>query len=297
MVQFEKRYLRGTGQAPVWVLVSVSVIHDGQAPACHLYQVHDLSDQKAAAEHLAGLADERLRREASELANASKSEFLNRVSHEMRTPLNAVMGFASLLKLQKGDASREKVDRYAGHIHAAGQHLLGLVTDLLDLNRAAEGQLRLQASPTALTSAVEEALHLVRFEAQAQGIAPALQIEATLTVLAEPRRLCQVLVNLLSNAIKYNHHGSKVHIGVSALNATTARLVVQDNGIGMTTEQQQRLFQPFERLGAERTTTPGTGLGLVIARSLINEMDGQLTLTSTPRVGTTVTLTLPLAPA
>ena len=297
VVQFEKRYLRGAGLAPVWVLVSVSVIREGLTPACHLYQVHDLSDQKAAAEHLAALAEERLRRQASELANASKGEFLNRVSHEMRTPLNAVMGFAQLLKLQTAGTSRETINQYAGHIHAAGKHLLGLVTDLLDLNRAAEGQLRLQASPTALGAIVEEALHLVQFEAQAQGIALEPDIEAALTVMAEPQRLRQVLVNLLSNAIKYNHRGGKVQLAVSALNATTARLVVQDNGIGMTAEQQQRLFQPFERLGAERTSTPGTGLGLVIARSLIREMGGQLALTSAPEVGTTVTLTLPLAPA
>ena len=142
--------------------------------------------------------------------------------------------------------------------------LLGQVTDLLDLNRAAE---------------------------------VALQIEATLTVMAEPQRLRQVLVKLLSNAIKYKRRGGTVQLGVSALNASTARLVVQDNRIGMTTEQQQRLFQPFEHLGVERTSTPGTGLGLVIARSLINEMGGQLALTSAPGVGTTVTLTLPLAPA
>ena len=258
------RYLRGGGLPPAWALVSVSVIHDGQAPACHLYQVHDLSDQKAAAETLAALAEERLRREASELANASKGEFLNRVSHQMRTPPNAVMGFAQLLKLQKAGSNRETLDQYAGHIHAAGQHLLGQVTDLLDLNRAAE---------------------------------VALQIEATLTVMAEPQRLRQVLVKLLSNAIKYKRRGGTVQLGVSALNASTARLVVQDNRIGMTTEQQQRLFQPFERLGVERTSTPGTGLGLVIARSLINEMGGQLALTSAPGVGTTVTLTLPLAPA
>ena len=88
-----------------------------------------------------------------------------------------------------------------------------------------------------------------------------------------------------------------MQLGVSALNASTARLVVQAKGIGMTTKQQQGLFQPFERLGAERTSTPGTGLGLVIARSLINEMGGQLALTSAPGVGTAVTLTLPLAPA
>ena len=207
VVQFEKRYLRGDGLPPVWCLVSVSMIHDGDAPACHRYQVHDLSNQKAAAEHLAALAEERLRREASELANASKGEFLNRVSHEMRTPLNAVMGFAQLLQMQKASTGRENIDLYAGHIHAAGQHLLGLVTDLLDLNRAAEGQLRLTASAVPLTGTIEDAMHLVGFEASAHGVTLDPHIEATLTVLADAQRLRQVLVKQLSNAIKYKRRG------------------------------------------------------------------------------------------
>ena len=297
VVQFEKRYLRGDGRPPVWALVSVSTIHDADQPSCHLYQVHDLSDQKAAAEHLAALAEERLRRRASELANVAKGEFLNQVSHEMRTPLNAVMGFAQLLKMQQAQASRELVDQYAGHIHAAGQHLLALVTDLLDLNRANEGQLKLALVATDLAATVAEALRLVQFDASEHGISLESQIEAPLTVLAEPRRLRQVLVNLLSNAIKYNRPGGTVWVRVGPLDSATAQLQVQDNGIGMTAEQQQGLFQPFERLGAERTATPGTGLGLVLARGLIQEMGGQLALGSRPREGTTVSLTLPLAPA
>ena len=296
LVQYEKRYLRGGGQPPVWALVSVSNIQAGDQPACHLFQVHDLSDQKAAAEHLAALANERLRREASELANTAKSEFLSRVSHEMRTPLNAVMGFASLLQMQKSSPSGAIVQQYAGHIHAAGQHLLGLVTDLLDLNLVAQGKLRLETRPVALATTLDEALRLVRFDADALGVLLDLHLAAPISVLAEPQRLRQVLVNLLSNAIKYNRPGGKVRLSASALNPTTAQLVVQDDGIGMTPEQQQRLFQPFERLGAERTKTPGTGLGLVIARGLVQQMAGQLLLTSEPRVGTTVTFTLPLAP-
>ena len=101
VVQFEKRYLRPDGCAPVWTLVSVSLLRESGEASCHLYQVHDLTEQKRAAEHLAELAEERMRREASELASKTKSEFLSRASHEMRTPLNAVMGFAQLLQLKQ----------------------------------------------------------------------------------------------------------------------------------------------------------------------------------------------------
>ncbi len=296
VVQFEKRYLRAAGLAPVWTLVSVSAIHDGDQPTCHLYQVHDLSDQKAAAEHLATLAEERLRREAVELVNASKDEFLNRVSHEMRTPLNAVVGFAQLLQMAKTSSQPEIVDQYAGHIHAAGQHLLGLVNDLLDLNRAAEGKLHLTLVPLVLLDSVNESLRLVRFAADAHGISLEARVDAALTVLADAQRLRQVLVNLLSNAIKYNRQAGSVTLDARVMADGSVQLVVQDSGIGMTPEQVQRLFQPFERVGAEHTAVPGVGLGLVIARSLMAEMGGQLALTSAARVGTTITLSLSQAP-
>ena len=295
VVQFEKRYLRGAGLGPVWALVSVSAIHEGGLAACHLYQVHDLSDQKAAAEHLAALADERLRRVASESAISGRSDFLNRVSHEMRTPLNAVIGFAQLLQLQKATPSSEMVGRYAGHIHLAGQHLLALVTDLLDLNRAAEGQLQLRLLPTPLMATVAAAVRMVRFEADAQGVGVELPTEDGPQVLAEPQRLRQVLINLLSNAIKYNRNGGSVSLHLAPADGTMARLTVQDTGIGLSEDQVQRLFQPFERAGAERTAVPGVGLGLVIARTLMIEMGGDLVLQSQPGAGTTVTLSLPLA--
>ena len=295
VVQFEKRYLRGAGLGPVWALVSVSAIHEGGLAACHLYQVHDLSDQKAAAELLADLAEERLRRVASESASASKSDFLNRVSHEMRTPLNAVMGFAQLLQLQKAAPSSEMVDQYAGHIHLAGQHLLTLVTDLLDLNRAAEGQLQLRLLPTPLMATAAAAVRMVRFEADAQGVVIEMSTEAGPRVLAEPQRLRQVLINLLSNAIKYNRRGGTVSLRLAPADGAMARLTVQDNGIGLSDDQVQRLFQPFERVGAERTAVPGVGLGLLIARTLMTEMGGDLVLQSRPGTGTAVTLSLLLA--
>jgi PAS domain S-box-containing protein len=294
VVQFEKRYLRPGGAAPVWTLVSVSRLHgDGQA-SCHLYQVHDLTEQKQASEHLAALAEERLRREASEMASAAKSEFLSRVSHEMRTPLNAVMGFAQLLQLQQEQPVPAKVGLFATRIHAAGQHLLDLVTDLLDLNRAAQGTLRLDASPVSLSTAVDETLALLRGQAEVHGIGLAARLPPALWVLADARRLRQVLLNIGSNAIKYNRQGGTVSWDAAEADGEVSLRIV-DHGIGMTPEQLDRLFQPFDRLGAERTKIPGTGLGLVISRSLMQEMGGTLSVESVSRSGTTVTLSLPRA--
>ncbi|WP_088284220.1 PAS domain S-box protein [Ideonella sp. A 288] len=291
VVQFEKRYVRPSGE-PVWTLVSVSLLRDGGQAACHLYQVHDLTEQKRAAEHLAMLADERMQRKASELANASKTEFLSRVSHEMRTPLNAVMGFAQLLQLQQLTPDPERIGKYAQHIHAAGEHLLALVTDLLDLNRAAQGTLRIENSPVALAPVVADALRLIQGQAAAHGILLDAEIADSLRVLADAQRLRQVLLNLGSNAIKYNRQGGTVRIRAARGEDEAVALTIEDGGIGMTPEQLDRLFHPFDRLGAERTAIPGTGLGLVIARSLVVEMGGTLKVHSTSRTGTTVTVQL-----
>ena len=293
VVQFEKRYLRPSGLAPVWSLVSVSQLHgDGQA-SCYLYQVHDLTEQKRAAENLAALAEERMRREASELASSAKSEFLSRVSHEMRTPLNAVMGFAQLLELREGRLGAADIGKYAKQIHSAGQHLLELVTDLLDLNRAAQGTLRLESATVPLATTVDETLVLLQGQAAVHGIQLEARVPA-LHVMADARRLRQVLLNIGSNAIKYNREGGLVRWDAVEADGVVL-LRIEDHGIGMTPEQLDRLFQPFDRLGAERTKIPGTGLGLVISRSLVEEMGGTLTVESASRAGTTVTIALPRA--
>ena len=291
VVQFEKRFQRPLG-GPVWTLVSASVLRDAGQPSCYLYQVHDLTVQKNAADQLAKLADERMRREASELANTAKSEFLSRVSHEMRTPLNAVMGFAQLLQLQRAAPQIDSVGRYADHIHAAGKHLLALVTDLLDLNQVGQGQLRMEVRPHALAPQVADAMALIGGQAAAHGVALDTDVNPGLVVVADAQRLRQVLINLGSNAIKYNRQGGSVRIRAAPTAAGMVQITIHDNGIGMTGQQLERLFQPFERLGAELTAVPGTGLGLVIARSLVVEMGGSLSVDSVSRVGTTVTVLL-----
>lgn len=295
VVQFERQYLRLDGRPAVPTLVSVSVMREGDQPTCHLYQVHDLTEQKQAAERLAELADERMRREASELASKAKGEFLSRASHEMRTPLNAVIGFAQLLEMQQG-SDPEKATTYAKHIKTAGEHLLQLVTDILDVNSASQGSLKMKPQAMSLGDAVDEAVQLLNAMSSSHGIAMRTSAQPDLVVRADPTRLRQVLLNLGSNAIKYNRQGGDVHFKAERLPDGRVRLVVEDAGIGMTREQMERLYQPFDRLGQERTKIPGVGLGLVIAKGLVGEMGGHLNISSLPRKGTTVTVDLPFAP-
>ena len=238
---------------------------------------------------------ERLRLEAIEMANAHKSQFLSRVSHEMRTPLNAVIGFAQLLQTGGETIEPEKLRRYVSHIRNAGEHLLGLVSDLLELNRAAQSSLHLDLQPTSVARAVAETHTLLEGLAQSHGVSLAVTVPDEMHVLADMQRLRQVLLNLGSNAIKYNRQGGEVQVAAQADVAGKVSITVKDTGIGMTPEQLERLFQPFDRLGAERTRVQGTGLGLVICQALVNEMGGSLVVSSEARAGTTATITLPAA--
>lgn len=290
VVQFERRYLRANGADPVWTFVSVSLMREGDHPTCYLYQVHDLTEQKKAAEHLAELAEERMKRQASELASTVKSEFLSRASHELRTPLNAVIGFAQLLEM--APSTPDKAASYANHIRVAGEHMLTLVNDLLDLNRSLHGDLKIVVQPVRVRSTLEESVELLGGLGQAHGISLEVSTPDHLTVLADATRLRQVILNLGSNAIKYNRQGGSVRFSASRSESGRVRLLVEDTGIGMTPQQLDRLFNPFDRLGQERTRIPGVGLGLVIARSLVVEMGGSLEVTSKSREGTTVAIEL-----
>lgn len=242
------------------------------------------------------LAEQAMRdKQAAELANRAKTEFLSRMSHEMRTPLNAVIGFAQLLKLQ---ASPNVTTRpsYADHILQAGQHLLALVNDVLDLQQVEEGRLSLTLAPVAIAEVATRCIELLTPMAQARNVTCINGISeagAQLRVWADKQRLRQVLLNVASNAIKYNRPGGSMRMTVEAGDEERIALVVEDNGYGMTSDQMARLFQPFERLGRETSTIEGTGLGLIIARRLVQEMGGSLAVDSRPGAGTRVRIELP----
>jgi PAS domain S-box-containing protein len=236
-------------------------------------------------------------RDLAAAADRAKSDFLSRVSHELRTPLNGVLGFAQLLCAEESRLTPGHAE-WARHILSSGRHLLALVDDVLDLSALQSGQLRLQLEPVDLAAVVQEVLTMSAADAQAAQVRlpllPALPGQAAARVRGDRTRCLQIVANLVSNAIKYNRRGGHVQITLQAADGL-ARLAVCDDGPGIAREQQARLFEPFERLAAARSTTKGTGLGLAVSRQLAQAMGGTIELDSDSGRGACFTLQLPLA--
>jgi signal transduction histidine kinase len=234
-------------------------------------------------------------KEAAESANRAKSAFLAHMSHDLRTPLNAVLGFSQLLALDPVLAEAGNARRQVQMIHDAGRHLLAMIDEVLDLARIESGGLRLSLETVDACQLAHESLQLVGPLATQHRVTLKQQpTQGACLVQADCTRLRQVLVNLLTNAVKYNHPGGEVLVAVSGLPGQV-QVAVTDNGQGMTQQQLAALFQPFNRVGAETSGIEGTGLGLVIARQLVEAMQGSLQVHSTPGVGSTFTLALPAA--
>ena len=248
--------------------------------------VRDITEQKAAATAV------RLAREEAERANRAKSDFLSRMSHDLRTPLNAILGFAQLLELDEvGESAKESI----AHILRGGQHLLALINEVLDVARIEAGQLGLSPEPVDAVEIVALAVELVRPLAAQRGIVVVIEPAADgVVVLADRRRLNQILLNLLSNAVKYNRQGGRVTVGFATAADGRVRISVTDTGAGMAQEKLDLLFRPFERLGAEQTDVEGTGLGLALSRGLADAMGGTLGVASVVDQGTTFWLELAL---
>ncbi len=289
VVQFEKRYLPSSGDSAICTLVSVSLIREDEDPVCYLYQVHDLTAQRKAAEQLAELAEQRMKTQVAEAASRAKNEFLSRMSHELRTPLNAVLGFAQLMKM-KGVAESPSAAAYTEHILQAGQHLLTLVDDVLDLQRVTTGAMKLHVAPVSITRSVVMTQDFLAPLAGQYQVRMEHELEPGLTVMADEIRLRQVLLNIGSNAIKYNKPGGRVLWRTDMSTSGRVRLFVEDTGVGISPQAMAHLFQPFDRLGKEGSAIPGTGLGMLIARGLMEQMGGTLTVTSQLGEGTSVCL-------
>ncbi|WP_198320799.1 hybrid sensor histidine kinase/response regulator [Azohydromonas aeria] len=291
--QFEKRYLSADGSV-LWAQVSVSLLEPHDASARLLYQVQDLSAQRLAQQQRAELEAERVALELRRAQQEAQEQLLSRVSHEMRTPLNAVLGFSQLLRLGGRCGAGEgcgKGGEYLGHIEAAGRHLLAMVDDLLVLQRANAGQLDVALEAVPLAHSVQQALLLLLPQARAQQVSLVEEVPPQLRVRADPTRLQQILSNLASNAVKYNRPGGSLRVRARC-ESGRVRVEFIDDGLGMSARQLEQVFQPFARAGRERSGIPGTGLGLVISRRLAEVMDGSLHLDSRDGAGTTATLEL-----
>jgi signal transduction histidine kinase/CheY-like chemotaxis protein len=240
----------------------------------------------------AEIAERRRAEEAAATANRAKSEFLSRMSHELRTPLNGIIGFAQLLELDaNGPEQRESVE----HILKGGRHLLALINEVLDIARIEAGNLAISLEPVLASEVIRGAIDLIRPQAAGRGMKLLEGAGRDCYVTADRQRLQQVLLNLLSNAVKYNReHGT---IAVSCAEAAPSRicLSVSDTGPGIAPEMMDRLFTPFDRLGAEQAGIEGTGLGLALSRRLVEAMGGTLAVESHLGEGTTFSVELAAA--
>jgi len=226
----------------------------------------------------------------------AKSQFLSRISHELRTPLNAVLGFTQLLQIEARQSGQAEQLAKLEHIRDAGDHLLSLINDVLDLSGLESGEIRLTLQPVDLAELVRQSLPLVHSLAVQLDVDLAIGRVDGVVASADPTRLRQVLINLLSNAIKYNRPGGSVVVE-AASDGSEATLTVRDTGRGLDSEQLARLFEPFNRFGVEHEGIEGTGIGLTIVKTLVDVMGGRIDVESHPGDGTAFRIALAAASA
>lgn len=243
--------------------------------------------------------EERLQeaKNAAENANNAKSEFLSSMSHELRTPLNAIMGFSQLL--EHDPALDEKQTDNAREIYKAGKHLVSMINQILDLAKIEAGRIELSMEPVSLEITVDECLASINPFALKNGITlnTDLQESAGCYVWADHTRLMQILLNLISNAVKYNRENGSVTIKSNITDEGLVRISIKDTGPGISDDQMDKLFKPFNRLGQEFGGIEGTGIGLVITREVLELMQGSIGVQSTVGEGSTFWFELPLTDA
>lgn len=251
--------------------------------------VRDISDQKAAMQEIIEA------REVAELANMAKSSFLDSMSHELRTPLNAVIGFSQLLAMDTDRSLTEKQKEYIGDITRSGELLLQLVSQVLDLSTIESGKLDVDIKDINVDVAIRECLAIINGVAKERNVTIVNLATGSepLVIRTDMVRLKQVMLNLLSNAVKYNKVGGSVTVDVKKIDDDFLRISVTDTGSGLSLNEQERVFDAFDRLGREALSIEGTGIGLTIAQNIIHILGGRIGVTSKLDEGSTFWIDLP----
>ena len=290
---------------PVELSVSESVVNGKKS---FLGIIRDISERKESEkelQHAYAKLEERIKERTEELwhsknqaekTNRAKSEFLSRMSHELRTPMNAILGFTQLMHESTKDPLPKVHQKRTTQILEAGNHLLELINEVLDLATIEAGKITVSLEPVCINDLVEEVLTVIRPLAQNFQVNLIDQVTShdRNYVLADKTRLKQVLLNLVSNGIKYNRKEGSVTLSVQLEEGSNLRINITDTGMGIPEEKLTQLFDPFNRLGAEGGEIEGTGIGMTISKKLIEVMNGSIGVTSALGEGSTFYVSLPV---
>lgn len=270
----------------------------------HIGFAKDVTERKRAEDQICRtneLLEARIKERTSELerakdeaeqANQAKSVFLARMSHELRTPMNAILGFSQVLEIEPLNTEQQS---FVHEIHQAGDHLLELINDLLDISRIESGRMEFNIDPVELRPIIEQATQIIRPLLHKMNLTFINRCAHDIMLMADATRLKQILVNLFSNAAKYNLAGGRILIECHPTGTDRLRVTVSDTGTGISQENLARLFTPFERLGMSgNTTIEGTGIGLALSKRMAQYMNGDIGVESKLGQGSTFWIELPL---
>ena len=267
-----------------WIELSNSLLHIAEGP-CILTISRDITERKLSQERLrVTLAELECAKQQSDAANRSKSAFLANTSHEIRTPMNGILGLADLLLQEQNEDKRRE---YLRHLKSSAEGLMAVLNDVLDFSKIEAQHMTVERTPFALKDCLQAAVDTLLAPAQSKGLEIACHTSAGLPtmVLGDPVRIRQILLNLIGNAVKFTSQG---YVRMTAAPAGECiRFTIEDTGIGITAEQQQKIFRPFEQADVSTTRSyGGTGLGLSIVAALVKLMDGKISVQSQPGIGT-----------